>query len=284
MNWATMLSTQAASYNQLQDAIANGYFAWGGTTIPTSDQCMYPNLVTMSNYAQVTMNGARGATDLYIKSDFTANYTTTWTLYCVASSDWQGYASGAAACAVTSTITTATISFTGTAAVGTRIALVSPVNVLNIGGGTSSYYPNITTGGWTQFGLDANGYYIAAMGTCITTYSGTLYVNNNSVSSVNGFTALFSYSGGGVQTPIPSTTHFLGLSTLSGGYAGITGTNLVELQSSGGQTMNVTGVTDHATSAALSYTLTNNNTSDVQISITGLTSTNLTDGITIAFS
>jgi len=174
MSWSGLASNQAVSYNDLQDAVTTGIFAWGGTSIPISNQCLYKNLATITNYAIVTLNGSRGNTDLLIQTDFTSGAGSYVTLY---GSNIQshfsppvfvGYNSAAGACSAGVTAYIETAYYSGSLTTGTRL-LLSTSGYQYITDATHPYY--YYSGGWIQIGLDSNGYYVSAKGTCLTAFT-----------------------------------------------------------------------------------------------------------------
>lgn len=200
--WSSLDSNDFVNWLALKDAVYTGAFSWGGTSFPTTntDQFLYKNLATLTNYAAVTLNSSRAATNFLIKSDFTnANSNTIYLFGGTVSGGCtnSGLTSSTAACSNGATSCIITSTYSGTLATSTRVTANSTIS------SSTNYYPYGTTtssvSGWAQVGQDTNGYYIAGLGTCSTpVYSYYLtssgYSSSSTVCSYTGtlFTVVYS--------------------------------------------------------------------------------------------
>ena len=203
IGWSNLANNQAVSWADLQNAVSTGVFAWGGTAFPTAatNQCLYKNLATVSNYAAVTLNTGRANNDLLLKSDFTSSATNQINAYGYYSSpNFRGWATSGNACDSGKTSSsTLLINYSGTLSSGSRVKTSAPVNSLP----SFPYY--YYSSGWLQIAQDANGYYIASLGTC----GGKILVNtsytiNYNIQPASGITISIYSSSGTLATTILS--------------------------------------------------------------------------------
>ena len=285
-SWSGLASNQCVTFGDALDAVNTGVFT-AKTTITASTQTMtktdantYLNINTL-----FTSYAAKASNQNINKQDLQAAFQYSGTLYYVNfdvghNQAYGGWSSSGLACALGSPLST-TVYWNGTLTNGT--VLYIPAGVFISAANTTDYFYiagysfTSSTSGWEIPFTVAN--YTA----CAGTYSGTLYVENTSGNTINGFTGLFSYSGSGVQTAI-TAAHFLTSTTLNGSVNGIVGANMIEIQNTSSQAMTVTGVVDYVTNSAISYSTSGNGTSDVQITLSGVTSANISNGIKVIFN
>jgi hypothetical protein len=171
MSWASLASNQWVSYTNLQNAIDTGVVTpVSGVYFPSIDRWASKDFLLSVANADPTNPylSPKAANQWIAKRDVTApGSITKWTLYCQLGSDWQGYSTSYEACSSgTSTNFYANVTFTGTAAIGTRLYLVPPANVLYTSGGATPFYYIYQTGNFINVGYDSSGYYIADLGFC----------------------------------------------------------------------------------------------------------------------
>ena len=74
MSWSGLAVNQAVSWADLLDAVNTGVLGTGGTTITSSNQCIYKSLATITNYVNINTSyspySSRSSTDLLLKGDF----------------------------------------------------------------------------------------------------------------------------------------------------------------------------------------------------------------------
>lgn len=235
MSWSLIGANTAVSWNDLQDAITNGYLVAGGTGITASNQCLYKGLATLSSYAQIdTTNSAyvaRATDQLLSKVEIQPYCPYSFTTYYQHYVDGDcGYATKADACTHATGTTITLYSDTSSIAAGTHLYYLSG----------STYYP--FTCSYTAFGTQlwlytttssipfvmtsTSSNVVSSVDTCSgATYSITLY---SSISATSGNKRLWYRLNGGSWTVSANNSVVGGSSTPAFSLTGLASGTFVE--------------------------------------------------------
>jgi len=207
MSWSGLAVNQAVSWADLLDAVNTGVLGTGGTTITSSNQCIYKSLATITNYVNINTSyspySSRSSNDLLLKGDFqsAASYPNSILIYENAASTGTnnyGWSSAGSACS-NFYDSSMLMYYSGSFGNGTVLYKTTgggSVSSLNIDFTTNKYY--VYTSGSSAYSLilsSSGGGTTATVGSIAACSGGGYYTYYLSTSVVNG-TGACSNTGG----------------------------------------------------------------------------------------
>jgi hypothetical protein len=227
--WASLGNNDFVSRLALQNAITLGYFGGKSVSLSTGDFVQKGQATTYCYCNSISGT----STDFAIKSQFVSSFGSNYTIYGggqYSSGNIYGYTSSSNACSGGASAYSVSMYYTPSLVATSPISIPSPNSAYayNASGHVGSTHFYWYSGGWIDLYIDpVNGYYINALGSCVTSYVFTFdgypttwgTCNAARVSSTGG-TAFYASIPNMSTSPTPTITRFFSDAGLTTPYVG----------------------------------------------------------------